>query len=452
MKILQFMLSTEIRNQYIALLKKEVKPALGCTEPIAVSLAVARAAEVIRHTGSTPTHITVEVSANILKNAMGVGVPGTGMNGLYIASALGVCCGKSAYGLEVLRDVNPEQVAQAKAMVEENCVEIKLSPLDEKLYIKASCRSADHVASVTIRNNHDTITEVVLDGVHLSTNNTICQEAGEVNAIENSIDAKELGLTVASIFEFATTAPIEEIRFIEDAATLNMRIAEEGLKGNYGLRMGKTILQDTHKEVFGEGMLTYAMTITAAAADARMSGCSLPAMSNSGSGNQGITVTLPVVAAARKMNASHEQLLRALILSHLVAIHIKTYLGRLSALCGCVVASSGAACGIAYLKGGNYTQITYAIKNMIGNITGMVCDGAKAGCALKVSSGTSSAVQSAILAIDDICISENDGIIEQDIEKTIYNLGKIGSAGMQATDHIMLNIMVNKRMDLPICT
>ncbi len=443
------MLSLEIREQYIKLLKREVKPALGCTEPIAVALAVAKAAEILRVTGEKPAKITVEVSANILKNAMGVGIPGTGMNGLYIASALGACGGNSALGLEVLRDITEAQLLEAKTIVSANRVEIKLSSTDVKLFIKASCWSTEHTTSVTIMNSHDSIVETTMDGKVLQSDLTDCQDANKEHKKEP--EARDLGMTMEMIYEFAMESPIAEISFIKDAAKLNMRIAREGLKNNYGLQIGKTIRNQSHNPVFGGGMLSYAMSVTAAAADARMAGCTLPAMSNSGSGNQGITVTLPVVAIAEKLGVSEEQEVRALILSHLTAIHIKSYLGRLSALCGCVVASSGAACGITYLMGGNFEQVTFAIKNMIGNITGMVCDGAKAGCALKVSSGTSSAVQSAILAVDNICISENDGIIENDIEKTIYNLGKIGSAGMQNTDNIMLNIMINKRSGAPIC-
>lgn len=441
------MFTEELRNKYICLLNREVKPAFGCTEPIAVALAVAKAREILKELGEKPAKITVEVSANILKNAMGVGIPGTGMNGLYIASALGVVCGCSAYGLEVLRDVDNDAVAEARKLVEANRIEIKLSPLDEKLYICAACWGTENTTSVIIRGEHDHITEVRQNGEILYSEEQ--KESG--CQIHANADLKSLGMTVESIFEFATTAPVEEIRFILDAVRLNMAIAEEGLKNNYGLQIGKTIRRHNQDRIFGNGILPHAMSLTAAAADARMGGCTLPAMSNSGSGNQGITVTLPVVAAAKELASSEEQLIRALIMSHLIAIHIKTYLGRLSALCGCVVASSGAACGITYLMGGGYTEVTYAIKNMIGNITGMVCDGAKAGCALKVSSGTSSAVQSAILAVDKICISENDGIIETDIEKTIYNLGMIGSTGMQNTDNIMLNIMVNKRPGMPIC-
>ena len=199
-----------------------------------------------------------------------------------------------------------------------------------------------------------------------------------------------------------------------------------------------------HSSVFGSSVMTYAMAATAAASDARMAGCTLPAMSNSGSGNQGITVTMPVIAVAEKMGVDEEKLARALALSHLVAIHIKGYLGKLSALCGCVIASTGSSCGIVYLNGGTYEQVCSAIKNMIGNITGMVCDGAKVGCALKVASGVSSSIQAAVLALDNICISSNDGIIEDCIEKTICNLGRIGAEGMQTTDRMILDIMVCK--------
>ena len=198
------------------------------------------------------------------------------------------------------------------------------------------------------------------------------------------------------------------------------------------------------EEVFGNDFLTYAMAMTAAASDARMAGCTLPAMSNSGSGNQGITVSMPVIAFALKHGTSDEDLARALILSNLIAIHIKGYLGRLSALCGCVVASTGSSCGLVWLKGGRYPEICAAIKNMVGNITGMVCDGAKVGCAMKVASGVSSSIQSAVLALKGICVCETDGIIDRDIEKTISNLGSIGSSGMEIADNLIQKIMVCK--------
>lgn len=442
------MLSEETRKSYIELIKQEVKPALGCTEPIAVALAVTRSREEL---GLMPTKILIEVSANILKNGMGVGIPGTGMIGLDIAAALGVVCGNSANGLEVLKGVSEEKVIEAKDLVADDIIEITVAKTDEKLYIKAICSTETNSAMTIISGMHDNVIYVEKDGKVLLDKQHQTQEEKDKNAESDVKDTKSFGLTVASIYEFATTEPYLNIKFILEAAKLNRRLAAEGLTFNYGLKVGKSIRNQMNVNVFGSGLLTYSMSLTAAASDARMAGCTLPAMSNSGSGNQGITVTLPVVAASEKLNCSLEQLARALVMSHLVAIHIKSYLGRLSALCGCVVASTGSACGVSYLMGGGYDQVTYAIKNMIGNVTGMVCDGAKVGCALKVSSGVSSAVQSAILAVDNICISDNDGIIENDIEKTIYNLGKVGSVGMQMTDNVMLDIMVKKDRNQPIC-
>lgn len=432
--------------EIIELINKEVKPALGCTEPIAVSLAVARACEELAKAGyGFPELLEVEVSANILKNGMGVGIPGTGMVGLHIASALGATCGKSQYKLEVLRDLDSTTLQQAKVMVKEGKVKISLADTPLKLYIKASAVSGNNRASAVIKDNHDSIVSVTLNGEELlsagdnTSNGGKAQDSGRQD--KTTLDYH---LTVKEIFEFATTVDFKKIEFILDSAKLNYALAEEGLKNDYGLKVGKTIVDKGHTSIFGDSMLTYAMAATAAASDARMAGCTLPAMSNSGSGNQGITVTVPVIAVAKQMGVSNEELARALVLSHLVAIHIKGYLGKLSALCGCVVASTGSSCGVVYLKGGSYDQVCSAIKNMIGNITGMVCDGAKVGCALKVASGVSSSIQAAILALDNICISSNDGIIDDSIEKTICNLGTLGSKGMQITDRMILDIMVSK--------
>ena len=461
--------------EIIELIQKEVKPALGCTEPIAVSLAVARSCEALRQIGVEVSHLTVEVSANILKNGMGVGIPGTGMIGLHIASALAVTCGKSCYGLEVLKDLSPAAIDAAKEMVDAKKVKVVLADTTMKLYIKAWAYGSDaagveHSAATEIKNNHDSIVSVVRDGEeilapqHIEPMNcagSACTSAAGASAVSGSAGAASAAsgsaassaaekttldykLSVKEILEFAQEASFENIKFILDSVKLNKALAMEGLKDDYGLRVGKTILAREHSDVFGSSVMTYAMAATAAASDARMAGCTLPAMSNSGSGNQGITVTMPVIAVAEKMGVGEEQLARALVLSHLVAIHIKGYLGKLSALCGCVIASTGSSCGIVYLHGGGYEQVCSAIKNMVGNITGMVCDGAKVGCALKVASGVSSSVQAAVLAMDNICISSNDGIIEDCIEKTICNLGRIGAEGMQTTDRMILDIMVCK--------
>ena len=460
--------------EIIELIKKEVKPALGCTEPIAVSLAVARSCEALREIGAEVGSLVVEVSANILKNGMGVGIPGTGMVGLHIASALAVTCGKSAYGLEVLKDLSDEAISDAKAMVDAGKVKVVLADTPLKLYIKAWAYSEGetaHFAYTEIANNHDSIVSVVRDGISLMGECTCgasstkectcgapavaagsaCTAAGGAGSVaggnsqapaeKTTLDYK---LSVKEILQFAQEASFANIEFILDSVKLNKALAEAGLRDDYGLKVGKTILAREHSNVFGSSIMTYAMAATAAASDARMAGCTLPAMSNSGSGNQGITVTMPVIAVAEKMGVSQEQLARALVLSHLIAIHIKGYLGKLSALCGCVIASTGSSCGIVYLNGGTYEQVCAAIKNMVGNITGMVCDGAKVGCALKVASGVSSSIQAAVLALDNICISSNDGIIEDCIEKTICNLGRIGAEGMQTTDKMILDIMVCK--------
>ncbi|MFA6334867.1 MAG: L-serine ammonia-lyase, iron-sulfur-dependent, subunit alpha [Bacteroidales bacterium] len=436
------MLDRERELEIIELIHTEVKPALGCTEPIAVSLAVARASEELAKIGLKTERVEVEVSGNILKNGMGVGVPGTGMVGLHIAAALGVTCGKSEYKLEVLKDLDETSIALAKKMAEENRVTVNLAKTNLKLYISASCFSGNHYSKTIIEENHDSIVFVERDGATLF-------EQKKGDQIDQTSHGSQKGtldykLNVKTIFRFAKQIPFKDIEFILDSVTLNKALAKEGLANKYGLQVGRTIQDNVHKNIFGDGLLTYSMSLTAAASDARMAGCILPAMSNSGSGNQGITVTMPVIAAAEKLNSTREELARALVLSHLVAIHIKGYLGKLSALCGCVIASTGSSCGIVFLRGGSYDQVCYAIKNMIGNITGMVCDGAKVGCALKVASGVSSAIQSSILALDNICISENDGIIEKDIEKTIKNLGSIGSVGMQKTDNMILDIMVCK--------
>ena len=437
----------------IALIKQEVKPALGCTEPIAVALAVAKAVEIISENcaceGSwrlqADFRLDIAVSGNILKNGMGVGIPGTGMVGLPVAAALGAVCGESARGLEVLKGLTPQAVERAKQLVSGGKVHIEVADTEHLLYVKATVTvdgkavasaEVDPHAYAVIEDDHDRIVETSFaDKILMSS------ESGAA-AKERTVEVK-YDLNVKDIFDFARTAPYEDISFILGDRTLNWALAVEGLIGDYGLQVGKTI-RENQKEVFGDDFLSYAMGMTAAASDARMAGSTLPAMSNSGSGNQGITVSMPVIAYAVKYKVDDERLSRALILSNLVAIHIKHYLGKLSALCGCVVASTGSACGIVYLQGGGYDQVCAAIKNMAGNITGMVCDGAKVGCAMKVASGVSCAVQSAVLALRGTCIPSTDGIIEDDVEKTIRNIGTIGSAGMKTTDKMILDIMLCK--------
>lgn len=429
------------RSIYISLLRREVVPALGCTEPIAVTLAVANAREVL---GAPVAQVSAMMSANIYKNGMGVGIPGTGKTGLPLAAALGVVTGDPRRGLELLENVTPEDVERAQELIASGGVEVGIAHDVEKLYVQATVHSGSGAtAQCTIRHEHSHVSEITKNGVVVYSDTPKADGDEKTAPTAETVSARDI--TVKGIYDFATTAPLEEIDFILETARMNSAIAREGLSREYGLQVGKKMREQVEKGLLADDLLVRAMTVTAAASDARMAGCTIPVMSNSGSGNQGITATLPVVVTAERVNASKEQLARALTIAHLVAIHIKGYLGRLSALCGCVVASSGAGCGVAYLLGGGYKEICATIKNMVGNVTGMVCDGAKVGCALKVSSGVCSAMQSAFLAKEDICISSNDGIIDDDIERTIQNLGRVGCDGMVQTDDLLLDIMISKR-------
>jgi len=441
--------------EIIELIHKEVKPALGCTEPIAVALAVAKAVEILAVNGcecdpqcrlwreTADFRISVSVSSNILKNGMGVGIPGTGMIGLHIAAALGAVCGRSELGLEVLHGLSESSVRRARDLVEHKRVDISVADTEHLLYVKATVMlcgkqaSAEVMpsASAVIEDDHDRIVETSFaDKVLMSS---------ESGAAAEERSTQDYHLTVREIYDFATSVAYEDIKFILEDRSYNLALAEEGLRGTYGLQVGRSI-RENQESVFGDDLMSFAMGMTAAASDARMAGCTLPAMSNSGSGNQGITASMPIIAYAMHAGVDDEHLARALIMSNLVAIHIKSYLGKLSALCGCVVASTGSACGITWLRGGGYEEVCYSIKNMVGNITGMVCDGAKVGCAMKVASGVSSAVQSSVLALRGTCVQDTDGIIDKDIEKTISNLGAIGSVGMKATDKMILDIMLCK--------
>ncbi|MCD6113268.1 MAG: serine dehydratase subunit alpha family protein [Bacteroidales bacterium] len=419
------------KKQIIKLIKAKVVPALGCTEPIAVALATAKAKETLN---SHAERIEIFVSDNIYKNGMGVIVPGTNIPGLDIAAALGAIGGKSNLNLEVLKNISKDDILKAKKLIKDKRVIVKTKPVAEKLYVESICYNEKNKARVIIKNNHANITNIQY-------NEKIILEKEDENIV-NSNNNNSPELSVKKIYEFATQVPVNDVKFILEAAEMNKRISEEGLKGDYGLKIGKKLSKNIKKGLLSDSILLSAIIRTAAATDARMAGYKLPVMSNSGSGNQGITSTMPVIAVAEKLNVDEEKYIRALILSSLITIHIKNYLGPLSALCGCVVAATGSAAGITYLFDGNYNNIVIAIKNMIADITGMICDGAKPGCALKVASGTYSAFQAAILAIEDIVPPDNNGIVEEDVEQTIKNLANIGAKGMEKTDKLILDIML----------
>ncbi len=435
-------------NEIIALINREVKPALGCTEPVAVALASANANKAL---DEKIENITVLVSGNVLKNGMGVGIPGTGMVGLYIASALGAIGGDPDAELKVLERVSKQDIINAKKLVQEKRVTVENADTDEKLYIKITLSGKIHNATCTISGNHTNIVSITRDGksiIEKSLKDKSGKECGKKKCDEKCLQyncsSYHTTITIEEIFIFATTVPLERIQFLLDGAKLNKAIAHEALENNYGLNVGKMIKSNVEKHILNEDITTVAMSLAAAAADARMSGSVLPVMSNSGSGNQGITIINPIVAVSEFTDTSEEKLLRALAIGHLVAIHLKEYMDKLSAFCGVVSAATGASSGVTYLLGGNSYHIKSAIKNMIGNISGMFCDGAKPGCALKVSTAVSAAIQSALLAINEVKVSEYEGIIEDDIEKTIKNLALIASKGMIETDKIILNIMTCK--------
>lgn len=424
----------KIRERIISLVNKEVVPAIGCTEPMAVALCTAKAATTL---GRRPERIEVFLSPNMLKNAMGVGIPGTGMIGLPIAVSLGALIGKPEYELEVLKDLTPATLEQGKRYINDADIDIKLKQGNvDKLYIEVVCRAGSDMATAIISGSHTHFVYVERNGEVVLDN-----RGGHGGADEEENDIQ---LNFRLVYDFATTAPLDEISFILKTKEYNMKAAEESIKGNYGHCLGKTMDRPLSHGIFGDNIFSHILSRTASACDARMGGAMIPVMSNSGSGNQGICATNPVVVYAMENENTEEELIRALMLSHLTAIYIKQSLGKLSALCGCVVASTGSSCGITYLMGGDYTRICNSVKNMVANLTGMICDGAKPSCALKISSGVSTALLSALLSMEGKCVTSAEGIVDDDVDKCIHNLTSIGADAMRATDDMVLDIMTHK--------
>ena len=427
------MITETERKRIIDLIHQEVVPAIGCTEPIAVALCVAKATETL---GVKPEKINVLLSANILKNAMGVGIPGTRMIGLPIAIALGALIGKSEYQLEVLKDSTPDVVEEGKRFIEEKRIHISLKEnIEEKLYIEVCCEAGEDKAIAVIAGGHTTF-------IYIERNGEVLFQKQHTASCEKEEECLEL--TLRKVYDFALNTPLDEISFILETARLNKAVAERSFEGNYGHGLGKMLRGTYEHKVMGDSVFSHILSYTSGACDARMAGAMIPVMSNSGSGNQGISATLPVLVFAEENDKSEEELIRALMLSHLTVIYIKQSLGRLSALCGCVVAATGSSCGITWLMGGTYDQVAYAVQNMIANLTGMICDGAKPSCALKVTTGVSTAVLSAIMAMENRCVTSVEGIIDEDVDQSIRNLTKIGSKGMNETDKLVLEIMTGK--------
>ena len=418
------------QDQLIALIQEQIRPAVGCTEPGAAAYAAAVAAQTL---GETPERLTVSVSRNILKNAMGVGIPGTDMVGLPIAVALGALCGDAGAGLAVLHNITDEDVAQAQKLVDAQGVQVCLSDNPQKLYIDVLAEAGEHSARTVIAGTHTNIIRIEKDGQCISTSDG-AEESGAAGA------GAELSLK--EIDDFVRSVSPEKLIFLRECINMNSAISQEGLEHLYGLGIGQSIYETLPENNSEEN---YALAVTCAAADARMGGCTLPVMSSCGSGNQGLTATLPVIAVARKRGLSEEDTFRALAYSLLVTIHVKQHLGKLSALCACSVgASIGTACALTYLDGGTLQQIGHCVDNVVADVSGVICDGAKAGCALKIATGVSSAFRGAMLAMKNRNASALDGIVGRDPEASVDNLGNLCNTGMLDTDRVILDMLVCK--------
>lgn len=424
-------------QRFIQVVREEVKPALGCTEPISLALAAAVAAA---HLEGNVERIEAWVSPNLMKNGMGVTVPGTGMVGLPIAAALGALGGDSKAGLEVLKSASAGAIDAAKALLNAGNVAVKLQePCHDILFARAKVYSANAWACVTIVGGHTDIARIEThQGVVFSQDRLVQDdERSSALGVLSTTSLKE-------ILAFVNHAPFESIRFILDAATLNGALSQEGLRNAWGLHIGATLKKQCARGLLADDLSTAIVIRTSAASDARMGGATLPAMSNSGSGNQGITATLPVVVVAEYVGADDERLARALMLSHLSAIYIHHQLPRLSALCAATTAAMGAAAGMAWLAEGSYDTIAMAISSMIGDVSGMICDGASNSCAMKVSTSAAAAWKAVLMALDDTAVTGNEGIVAQDVEQSISNLCALACHSMQQTDKQIIEIMAQK--------
>ncbi|CEH32806.1 L-cysteine desulfidase family protein [Romboutsia lituseburensis] len=426
----------DIRAKLVDILKAEVKPALGCTEPVAVALACAKAKELL---GEEIVKHSVLVSPNVYKNGMCVGIPGTDRLGLKISVALGFIGGHSENGLRVLETLTEEEVKKAEEYMDNNPISISPADTKEKVYIEVKLEGATRTSKVAIRAKHDNFVYLEENGKVLLNEEPQHQEvAATVAKEENIMDT----VTIKELVENVEALELKDIEFLLEGITMNEEIANYGLSGKIGIGVGYGIKQSMEEGLLGDDLMNQAMMITAAASDARMAGVKMPVMSSNGSGNHGITAILPIVAYNKKFPQSDEKLAKALAISHLVTAYVKNFTGRLSAVCGCgVAASTGATAGISWLMSGDIKQIEGAIENMVANLSGMICDGAKAGCALKLASAASAAVQSAIIAKHECFVPPMNGIVGARVEQSIQNLGRVSDKGMSVTDEVIINVM-----------
>ena len=422
-------MNPETYNKYIKILSDELVPALGCTEPIAIAYVAAKAREVL---GSFPERIVVKCSGNIIKNAKGVMVPGTGnMKGIEISAILGVVAGDAAKKLEVLNKVKKEDVEKAKFLLKQGFCELVISEGEPNLEILVTAYKEESFAEVEIKNYHTNITKIIK-------NDKCIYSKGLQEFVKNTNNKFLDELNTKSIYEFANKVSLDKlIPILDRQIKYNMEIANEGLQHNYGVNVGKTLIK-----TFGNDVKVLAKAYPAAGSDARMGGCTLPVIINSGSGNQGLTASLPVIIYGKHLNVSKEILYRALTFSNLMAIYLKSGIGSLSAYCGVVTAACASGAAITYLHGGSYETITKTITNTLGNVSGIVCDGAKASCAAKIASAVDAALMGHYLAMDSKTFSVGEGLIKENIDKTIWTISKMGRDGMKQTDIEILNLMI----------
>lgn len=417
-------------SKYIEILKKELVPALGCTEPISIAYVAAKAREVL---GAFPDKIKAECSGNIIKNAKGVIVPGTGnLKGIEAAAIIGAVGGDASRELEVLANITEKDVELTKKLIKDGICEAKLLDSDAKLHIIVTMYKGDDYSLVEAIHTHTGIVRIEKNGEKLL-EIPYSEEYGDNEAVDYSV------LNLESIYEFANSVDIGEVEpILSRQVEYNTAIAEEGLKKKYGASIGATLL-----EVYGDDVKISAKAMAAAGSDARMSGCEMPVVINSGSGNQGITVSLPVIVYGRRMNCSMEKIYRALCISNLVAIYQKSGIGRLSAYCGAVSAAAGAGAGITYLYGGGLKEIADTITNTLANVSGIICDGAKSSCAAKIASSVDAAIVATMMSLRGKAFAPGEGIVKDDVEKTVNSVIKIAKEGMKTTDEVVLKVMVD---------
>ncbi|HFE9682910.1 L-cysteine desulfidase family protein [Clostridium perfringens] len=423
-----------MRELYLKTLKKEVVPSEGCTEPIAIAYAASIAAE---HLKGEIKEVNIYLSKNVIKNALGVGIPGTGGVGIEIAAALGISIQKSYKKLTILSNFTEDELKKAKEIVDKNIINIKQKNTHKALYIEVELLAETSKSKVIIEDTHTNVTLIECDDEIIMDNNS---------EVSEDLEEDYKLFKIADIYNFAKEADFDDIKFILESAKMNEKVSEEGLKGDYGLQVGSKIIQKGNFNLFSNDASNKIIAASAAASDARMDGCAMPIMTTAGSGNQGIACSIPVAQTARLLDKSEEELARALVLSNLVTIRIKKHMGRLSPLCGAGIAgATGASCGITYLLGGDLENINYCINNMISDLSGMICDGAKETCALKIATGTNAAIQCANLAMNGISATANDGIVAKDVEETIESIETLIQNGFKNVDDTILNIMLEKK-------